>query len=202
MRRSLRAYCLAALLATIVGAPGPSRGAEAAELAKATFAGGCFWCMEPPYDELDGVISTTSGYAGGDEKDPTYKQVSAGRTGHTEVVQVVYDPSKVSYDQLVDVFWRNIDPTVKDRQFCDWGSQYRTAIFFHDDAQKQAALRTLEELRASGRFDRIYTEITALDAFYPAEEYHQDFYKKNPEHYYRYRKGCGRDRRLAELWGS
>ncbi len=198
MRRagSLAAAALGGLLLAL-----PALSVESG-LAKATFAGGCFWCMEPPFDELDGVVSTTSGYAGGEEDSPTYQQVSAGRTGHAEVVQVLFDPSKVSYEELLEVFWRNIDPTVRDRQFCDRGRQYRTAIFFHDDAQRAAAEASLAALEASGRFDRIWTEIAALEAFYPAEEYHQDFYKKNPAHYYRYRDGCGRDRRLEQLWGN
>jgi len=173
------------------------------KLAKATFAGGCFWCMEPPYDKLPGVISTTSGYAGGQEKDPTYEQVSAGVTGHAEVVQVLYDPAKVSYPKLLEVFWHNIDPFVKNRQFCDTGSQYRTAIFYHDDTQKKLALDSKEALEKSGRFrDSIVTEIVSLKEFYPAEEYHQDFYKKNPLHYKTYRMGCRRDNRLEEIWGK
>lgn len=171
-------------------------------LAKATFAGGCFWCMEPPFDKLDGVISTTSGYTGGRKDNPTYKQVSAGRTGHTEVVQVVFDPTRVTYEELVRVFWRNIDPTVKDRQFCDWGSQYRTGIFYHDDEQKQLAEQSKSEIEASGKFKKVHTEVTSLAKFFPAEGYHQDYYKKNPGHYKAYRHGCGRDRRLKELWGS
>ncbi len=176
--------------------------ADDARLATATFAGGCFWCMEPPFDELDGVISTTSGYAGGSVVDPTYEQVSAGTTGHTEVVQVVYDPEVVGYEQLLDVFWRNIDPTVEDRQFCDRGSQYRSGIFYHDDAQRAAAAASKQALIDSGRFPRVVTEVTAFDAFYPAEEYHQDYYRKNPVRYKLYRTGCRRDQRLAELWGS
>ena len=169
----------------------------------ATFAGGCFWCMEPPYDKLDGVYSTISGYIGGKEDNPTYKQVAAGRTGHTEAVQVAYDPDKITYEELLDVFWRNIDPTVKDRQFCDWGSQYRTGIFYHGDEQKEAALASLADLNQNKPFpEPIVTEITEASTFYPAEEYHQDFYKKNPQHYHRYRRGCGRDARLKDLWGD
>ena len=173
------------------------------KLAKATFAGGCFWCMEPPYDQLPGVVATTSGYAGGEEKNPTYQQVSAGATGHAEVVQVLYDPSKVSYSKLLEVFWKNIDPTVKDRQFCDTGAQYRTAIFYHDENQKKLALESKAELQKSEKFKQsIVTEIVPLKQFYPAEEYHQDFYKKNPVHYKTYRTGCRRDARLEELWGK
>ncbi len=200
MRR--RGGWVAALAGLCLVLAPPSPAAAEAPLARATFAGGCFWCMEPPFDKLDGVVSTTSGYAGGDEPDPDYRQVSAGRTGHAEVVQVAFDPSKVTYEKLLEVFWRNIDPTVQDRQFCDWGRQYRTAIFTHDDAQRAAAEASLERIRASGRFERIFTEIAPLEAFYPAEDYHQDFYKKKPEHYARYRSGCGRDRRLQELWGE
>ena len=173
------------------------------KLAKATFAGGCFWCMEPPYDKLPGVVATTSGYAGGEQKDPTYQQVSAGVTGHAEVVQVLYDPSKVSYSKLLEVFWKNIDPTVKDRQFCDTGTQYRTAIFYHDENQRKLALESKAALQKSAKFkDSIVTEIVPLKQFYPAEEYHQDFYKKNPVHYKTYRVGCRRDARLEELWGK
>lgn len=174
-----------------------------ARLAKATFAGGCFWCMEPPYDELEGVISTTSGYAGGPEKDPTYRQVAMGRTGHTEVVQVVYDPERVSYEKLLEVFWHNIDPTVEDRQFCDSGTQYRTGIFYHDDEQKQLAEASKQALIDAKTVERVVTEVTALgETFYPAEDYHQDYYLKNPVRYKTYRVGCGRDRRLKALWGD
>jgi peptide-methionine (S)-S-oxide reductase len=169
--------------------------------AKATFAGGCFWCMEPPYDELDGVVSTTSGYAGGRKKNPSYKQVSAGGTGHAEVVQVVYDPKKVSYEKLLQVFWRNVDPLVKDRQFCDWGDQYRTAIFYSNDAERRLAEASKQAVEKKlGK--TVYTQIVPLQEFYPAEEYHQDYYQKNPIRYKFYRGNCGRDRRLEELWGA
>jgi peptide-methionine (S)-S-oxide reductase len=172
-------------------------------LAVATFAGGCFWCMEPPFDKLPGVVSTTSGYAGGREENPVYEDVAAGRTGHAEVVQVVFDSTQVAYAELLEVFWRNIDPLAVDRQFCDRGSQYRSGIFFHHDGQRQLAEASKQSLVASGRFDApIVTEITPLRAFYAAEEYHQDFYLKNPAHYNAYRLGCGRDRRLRELWGG
>ncbi|HMD82989.1 MAG TPA: peptide-methionine (S)-S-oxide reductase MsrA, partial [Anaerolineales bacterium] len=148
-------------------------------------------------------VATTSGYAGGEQKDPTYQQVSAGVTGHAEVVQVLYDPSKVSYSKLLEVFWKNIDPTVKDRQFCDTGTQYRTAIFYHDENQRKLALESKAALQKSAKFkDSIVTEIVPLKQFYPAEEYHQDFYKKNPVHYKTYRVGCRRDARLEELWGK
>jgi len=170
--------------------------------AKATFAGGCFWCMEPPYDKLPGVISTTSGYMGGKTKNPTYEQVSSGATGHTEVVQVEYDPSKVTYEKLLDVFWRNIDPTQRDGQFCDHGSQYRTAIFYHNDEQKKLAEASKAALEKGKPFKgEIVTELAAAPQFYRAEEYHQDFYKKNPARYKLYRTGCGRDARLQALWG-
>lgn len=171
-------------------------------LASAIFAGGCFWCMEPPFDKLDGVAKTTSGYIGGQEKNPTYKQVSAGVTGHTEAVEVLYDPAKVSYEELLHVFWRNIDPTVENRQFCDRGSQYRTEIFYQDEGQKELAEASKAELETSGRFARVVTEITPAGTFYPAEGYHQDYYKKNPVRYKTYRLGCRRDARLEELWGD
>jgi methionine-S-sulfoxide reductase len=207
----LRLQIFAVLVALVglsrLAAPAPTPGTvpplpEGA--VRATFAGGCFWCMEPPFDKIPGVLSTTSGYAGGKEKDPTYAQVSSGRTGHTEVIQVVFDPEKVSYEELLDVFWRNIDPLDEGGQFCDRGSQYRTGIFYEGAAQKAAAEASKKELAASGRLPGpIVTEITPLDgSFYPAEEYHQDFYKKSPVRYYSYRNGCGRDRRLKQLWGD
>lgn len=172
-------------------------------LAKATFAGGCFWCMEPPFDQLDGVVATISGYIGGTKEMPTYEEVSAGRTGHTEAVEVAYDPAKVSYEKLLEVFWRNIDPLTVDAQFCDHGSQYRTGIFTHDEEQKRLAEASKAALAASGRFKRpIVTEIAKATAFWPAEEYHQDYYLKNPVRYKLYRYNCGRDRRLEELWGK
>jgi peptide-methionine (S)-S-oxide reductase len=170
------------------------------ETAKATFAGGCFWCMEPPFDKLDGVISTISGYAGGKKKNPTYEEVSAGNTGHAEVVQVTYDPKKITYEKLLEVFWRNVDPLTPNRQFCDVGSQYRTAIFYHDETQKRLAEESKKAL--SKRFkEPIVTEIVAASEFYPAEDYHQDYYTKNPLRYKYYRYSCGRDQRLETLWG-
>lgn len=192
-------------LSLLGGAPQLASSAEPPPegSARATFAGGCFWCMEPPFDKTPGVHSTTSGYAGGKIKDPTYKQVSAGLTKHTEVVQVVYDPKKVSFEELLDVFWKNIDPLDGGGQFCDRGSQYRTGIFYEDEAQKSAAEASKRALEDSGRLPGpIVTEITRLDAFYPAEEYHQDFYKKSAFRYRTYRMGCGRDRRLNQLWGE
>jgi peptide-methionine (S)-S-oxide reductase len=170
--------------------------------AVATFAGGCFWCMEPPFDKLNGVLSTTSGYTGGQVKNPTYEEVSYGGTGHAEAVQVLYDPGKITYPQLLDVFWHNIDPTVKDRQFCDGGHQYRTAIFYHTEEQKRLAEASKKALIDTGRFKLVVTEIAPASAFYPAEEYHQDYYKKNPLRYKLYRYNCGRDQRLEELWGK
>ena len=172
-------------------------------LSVATFAGGCFWCMEGPYDKLEGVISTTSGYIGGHQDNPTYKQVSAGGTGHTEAVQIVYDPNKVSYEQLLDVFWVNHDPTEANGQFCDKGSQYRPGIFYHDDEQKALAEASKNHVDETKAFpEPIVTEITMASAFYPAEDYHQDYYVKNPFRYKFYRYGCGRDSRLEQLWGK
>ena len=173
------------------------------ELAVATFAGGCFWCMEPPFDKLEGVISTTSGYTGGQKTNPTYKEVSAGVTGHTEAVQIVYDPNKVSYQKLLDIFWHNIDPTTPNRQFCDKGNQYRTGIFYYDEDQKRLAEESKSALEQNKPFkQKIVTEITVASKFYAAEEYHQDYYQKNPIRYKFYRHGCGRDNRLEELWGK
>jgi peptide-methionine (S)-S-oxide reductase len=170
---------------------------------KATFAGGCFWCMEPPFDELPGVISTTSGYTGGQKKNPTYEEVSGGGTGHTESVEVLFDPAKVTYRQLLDVFWKNIDPITPDRQFCDVGSQYRSAIFYHSEEQKSLALATKKAIADSGRFKQpIVTEIVAAAPFYRAEEYHQDYYKKNPIRFKYYKFGCGREKRLEQLWAK
>jgi peptide-methionine (S)-S-oxide reductase len=174
-----------------------------AGLAKATFAGGCFWCMEPPFEKLDGVVSVVSGYTGGRVKEPTYQQVSSGGTGHTEAVEILYDPAKVSYEKLLDVFWRNIDPTVRDRQFCDVGEQYRTGIFVHDDAQRAAAEASKRQVEAGKRFkEAIVTPIETAGVFYRAEEYHQDYYRKNPVRYRFYRYNCGRDARLEQLWGK
>jgi peptide methionine sulfoxide reductase msrA/msrB len=181
----------------------PGEQGKPEKLAYATFAGGCFWCMEPPYDGVPGVVSTTAGYAGGHVENPTYEQVSTGTTGHAESMRVAYDPTKVSYEQLLDVFWRNIDPTDEGGQFCDRGSQYRTVIFYENDAQKRAAEKSRSDLEASGRLGKpVVTEIVPLKAFYPAEDYHQNFCRRNPLRYQTYRAGCGRDRRLKELWGS
>lgn len=175
----------------------------AGNTAVATFAGGCFWCMEPPYDKTPGVISTTSGYTGGTLENPTYHQVSDGGTGHAEAVEVVYDPAVVGYEKLLEIFWHNIDPLAKDRQFCDSGHQYRTAIFYHDAEQKRLAEESKAKLEAEGKFQApIETEIVAAGAFYPAEDYHQDYYMKNPLRYKYYRWNCGRDQRLKYLWGD
>ena len=171
--------------------------------ATATFAGGCFWCMEGPFDELDGVLSTTSGYTGGYTANPTYEQVSAGVTGHAEAVEVAYDPQRISYQELLTVYWRNIDPTTPNGQFCDHGDQYRPAIFYHNEAQRRLAEASKEEIERTKTFSApIVTEITQATEFYPAEEHHQDYYRKNPIRYKLYRLTCGRDARLTELWGS
>ncbi|HYT72667.1 MAG TPA: peptide-methionine (R)-S-oxide reductase MsrB [Gemmatimonadales bacterium] len=173
------------------------------ERAQATFAGGCFWSMELAFDELDGVISATSGYAGGRARNPTYEEVSAGGTGHAESVEVLYDPRRVSYEALLDVYWHHIDPLTRNAQFCDHGVQYRTAIFYHDATQRGLAEESKRKLEASGRFQQpIVTEILPAGAFYPAEEYHQDYARKNPVRYGLYRVGCRRDQRLRELWGA
>ncbi len=174
-----------------------------AHSAVAIFAGGCFWCMEPPFEKLEGVQSVVSGYAGGMEKDPTYKQVSAGETGHAEVVQVTYNLDKISYEKLLDVFWHNIDPTTVDRQFVDEGHQYRTAIFFHDAEQEKRARESKESMEKSGVFGApIVTEIVAAGAFYPAEAYHQDYSKKSTVKYKYYRYRSGRDEYLNKIWGG
>ena len=169
----------------------------------ATFAGGCFWCMEPPFDKLDGVLSTTSGYTDGQKRNPSYKEVSAGGTGHTEAIQIKYDPSKISYEELLSVFWKNIDPTTKDAQFCDHGSQYRSGIYYHDEAQQKAAEASLKALEQNKPFKQaIVTGLNAASTFYPAEDYHQDYYQKNPIRYKYYRYSCSRDQRLDQLWGE
>lgn len=176
----------------------------------ATFAGGCFWCMEPPFDKLDGVMMTTSGYSGGREAAPTYQTVSAGITGHAEALQVLYDPSKVTYEQLLDTFWHQINPTQTDQQFCDRGKQYRSAIFYHNESQRRAAEASKVKYAASGVFGtgflggprQLVTEVTAVSDFWPAEEYHQDYYLKNPARYAYYRNACGRDKYLSQVWGA
>ena len=203
-----RQIVAASMLATLTGIGPAAQGLPAAPggsvgLATATFAGGCFWCMEPPFDRIKGVVSTTSGYTGGTAPHPTYEQVSAGGTGHTEALRIVYDPKQVTYPQLLEVFWRNIDPTTADRQFCDQGSQYRSGIFYHDDAQRRDAEASKAALHKSKPFaEPIVTEIVPAGAFHAAEAYHQDYYKKNPLRYKFYRSRCGRDARLQELWGK
>ena len=190
------------LMATAVLAS-PQEDGKAARLETATFAGGCFWCMEAPFDKLPGVVSVTAGYTGGQVKNPTYEQVSAGTTGHAESVRIVYEPQKIGYKQLLDIFWHNIDPTVKNRQFCDVGNQYRSAIFYHTDEQYRLAEESKKELEDNKPFKGpIVTDIVPASEFYPAEEYHQHYYKKNPLRYRYYRYGCGRDQRLKELWGD
>ena len=200
----LLGLCLAlAASAGVLRAEGSTRraGPPAPGLAVATFAGGCFWCMEPPFDRLDGVVSTTSGYTGGRTVKPSYEAVSAGVTGHAEVVQVVYDPARVSYERLLHVFWRNIDPFDARGQFCDKGTQYRSAIFVQDEDQRRLAEASKRELQARFK-EPIVTEIAAAAEFYPAEGYHQDYYQSNPARYRFYRFGCGRDGRLKQIWGK
>ena len=174
--------------------------------AEAVFAGGCFWCMEAPFDTIDGVISTTSGYAGGEIEHPTYSEVSAGRTRHLEVIRIVYDPARVTYARLLDVYWHNVDPTDRSGQFCDRGAQYGPAIFVQNAEERRLAEESRDRaqaaLSARGIGDRIVTPIVDGGPFYSAEAYHQDFYQRNPGRYQQYRRGCGRDRRLQELWGA
>lgn len=181
----------------------PAPTTTSLRLETAIFAGGCFWCVESDFDHVDGVVSTTSGYTGGDERDPSYQDVSSGSTGHAEAVLIEYDPQRVSYTKLLDVFWHSVDPTTRDAQFCDHGAQYRTAIFVRDGEQRGLGQRSKEELAASKPFAApIVTEIVTASTFYPAEEDHQDYYKKNPIRYRYYRSGCGRDARLKQLWGD
>ena len=208
MRRTTRSV-LAAVLATVMltwlsgDAPiaQAGNGGSAAAQAKATFAGGCFWCMEPPFDKLKGVVSTTSGYIGGHVENPTYEQVSSGRTGHAEAVQIVYDPTVISYERLLDAFWENVDPLDAGGQFCDRGLQYRTAIFYHSEEQRRLAEASKQKMQEKlGK--PVVTALVAAGPFYAAEEYHQDYYEKNPVRYNFYRWRCGRDDRLEEVWGK
>lgn len=204
IRRTLATLALA--LGVVTAGPAlaqtTSIAAKPAATAKATFAGGCFWCMEEAFDPIPGVLSTVSGYVGGKTKNPTYEQVSTGRTGHAEVIQIEYDPKRVSYEKLLEAFWRNIDPTQREGQFCDHGSQYRSAIFYHDEEQKRLAEASRAALLKNRPFKgEIVTEIVQAAQFYPAEDYHQDYYKKNPVRYKFYKTGCGRAARLKELWG-
>jgi peptide-methionine (S)-S-oxide reductase len=204
MKKTLRLILLATglLAATaVLAAPVPESKASGKQYATATFAGGCFWCMQPPFDHLAGVIGTTVGYTGGTKKNPTYEEVSAGGTGHAESIEVRYDPAKVSYARLLEVYWHNVDPLTANRQFCDSGHQYRTAIFYHDETQRRLAEESKAALEKAHGW-KIVTEIVPVGPFYPAEEYHQSYYRKNPLRYEYYRWNCGRDARLKELWGS
>ena len=194
LRRTFIAACL--LAAGVTGT------AAQEKTAKAIFAGGCFWCVEADFDKVPGVISTTSGYIGGKVANPTYNQVVTGATGHTEAVEIVFDPSKVSFQKLLDVFWRNHDPLAKNRQFCDSGEQYRAGIFYHDDEQKRLAEETKKTVQMKFAPRVVHTEVTKATAFYKAEDYHQDYYEKNPVRYKFYRYNCGRDQRLEDLWGK
>jgi peptide-methionine (S)-S-oxide reductase len=193
-----RTFVAACLFAAALG----SASAQAPKTATAIFAGGCFWCTEADFDKVPGVISTTSGYINGKVKNPTYQQVSAGGTGHAEAVEIVYDPAKVSYAKLLDVFWRSIDPLVKDKQFCDTGDMYRSAIFYMTDEEKNLAEETKKKVEAKFAPRTVYTQIAKADTFYKAEDYHQDYYKKNESRYNFYRWNCGRDQRLEQLWGK
>lgn len=191
------------LMAAWLAVAAPQAHVQMAATAKATFAGGCFWCVEADFDKVPGVISTTSGYTGGATANPTYEQVSAKTTGHAEAVEIVFNPAKVSYEQLLQIYWHSIDPTTKDRQFCDAGTPYRTAIFAHGPEQLAAARASLAELEKTKPFkESIVTQIEPAGNFYPAEDYHQDYYRKNPVRYQYYRASCGRDLRLQQLWGK
>jgi peptide-methionine (S)-S-oxide reductase len=182
---------------------GRAADGSAPGLEKATFAGGCFWCMQPAFDHIPGVVSTTVGYTGGDKENPTYEEVSDGGTGHAESIEVTFDPKKVTYQKLLDVFWHNVDPTSRDREFCDVGHQYRTAIFFHGSEQEAEAKASEKQIEETKPFpEKIVTEIVPASTFWPAEDYHQDYYVKNPVRYKFYRYNCGRDQRLRELWGA
>ncbi len=189
-------------LSSLAAAPSLRAAERPLSPARATFAGGCFWCMETAYEGIPGVLSVTSGFSGGPEKNPTYHDVSAGKTGHMESVQVLYDPRKISYGKLLTIFWHNIDPTQGDGQFCDRGAQYRSAIFVATPEERRMALASERVAAAELRVKKpIVTRILPFTAFYPAEDYHQDYYKKNPADYHAYRTGCGRDRRLLKIWG-
>lgn len=199
LRRAAQALWLAAALATAGSAMAQ---AAAGKTATAIFAGGCFWCVEADFDKVPGVLGTVSGYIGGTVSSPTYEQVSAKKTGHAEAVRITFDPARVSFEQLLAVYWKSIDPTTRDRQFCDAGSPYRTAIFAVDDAQLKAAQASLAALEKSKPFkEPIVTQVEKAPTFWPAEDYHQDYYKKNPVRYQYYRSSCGRDARLEQLWG-
>jgi peptide-methionine (S)-S-oxide reductase len=201
MKRFLRIAKKAAFIVALAVPLTAAAQTPAPVTAKATFAGGCFWCVESDFDKVPGVISTTSGYTGGATVNPTYAEVGSGRTGHAESVEVVYDPAKVTYEQLLDAFWHNIDPLVKDRQFCDIGNEYRTAIFTHDEEQRRLAEESKKRIEAQLKAP-VHTEIVNAGPFYRAEEYHQDYYLKNPVRYKYYRWSCGRDQRLEQIWGK
>jgi len=189
----------------IVYADNESKGSniDNKEIEKAVFAGGCFWCMQNPYDELKGVVSTAVGYTGGNKDNPTYEEVCSGNTGHAEAIEVLYDPLQISYTELLNVFWRNIDPTTLNRQFADAGTQYRTAIFYHNEEQKQSAESSKREMEQSGiHDDSIVTEITPASTFYKAEDYHQKYYEKCPLKYKMYKSGSGREQYLEDMWGD
>lgn len=199
----LKSLFISILFCLIASLPLQQSAKAANNNALATFAGGCFWCMEHPFDSLPGVLSVLPGYTGGTKINPTYEEVSAGWTGHAESVQITYDPTKISYEKLLQVFWHNIDPTVSDRQFCDVGNQYRATIFYHGEAQHKLARESKETANKAKLFkEQIVTAIVRASTFYPAEDYHQHYYKKNPIRYRFYRSSCGRDKRLRELWGS
>ena len=198
MRRSLSFGLVLWIAASVLALASPP-----AQRATAVFAGGCFWCEETAFEGLPGVFSVVSGYTGGQKKNPTYEEVSSGSTGHAESVEVTYDPSKITYEKLLEVFWHNVDPTQANGQFCDHGTQYRSAIFYHDEEQKRVAEASKEALAKSGRFNKpIVTQIAQASAFWPAEDYHQHYYKTNPVKYKFYRYNCGRDQRLEQLWGK
>lgn len=199
----MRFLLLLLALATACIAPGADAQTPPPKTARAIFAGGCFWCMEGPFDAIDGVISTTSGYSGGEKANPTYYDVSSGKTGHYEVVQVEYDPAKVTYKRLLDVFWHNIDPFNAEGQFCDKGDQYRAVIFYETEDEKRLAEQSKADLQAGKDFkEPIVTAVLPAKTFYPAEDYHQDYYLKNPLKYKFYRFNCRRDARLDEVWGA
>jgi peptide-methionine (S)-S-oxide reductase len=216
--KSLAAYVVVLAASTVLGLPRHSDASgqvatagaagrtapsamQSGQQATALFAGGCFWCMEPPFDAIDGVVSTTSGYTGGQTKNPTYEQVSEGRTGHTEAIRVVYDPSKITYEKLLEVFWRNIDPLDGGGQFCDRGPQYRAGVFYQSEDERRLAEDSKQKV--AGRVKgKIVTEVSPAGPFYEAEDYHQDYYKKNPVRYKFYKWNCGRDQRLEKIWGK
>jgi len=199
----MRPFLVKALPFAVILLALSAQAADPAARATATFAGGCFWCMQPPFEHLPGVVTTTVGYTGGQKRNPTYEEVSAGGSGHAESIQVVYDPTKIGYDELLDVFWHNVDPVTSEAQFCDHGQQYRTAIFYHDETQHRLAEDSKRRLEDSHQLPGpVVTEIVAATEFWPAEEYHQRYHEKNPIRYKYYRWNCGRDQRLHELWGE